>query len=103
MFRGSSQDLVAVAAGTEGTAVSLTFRLSIGSHLTAITVGAGAATAYWIVFFASRHSLAGYISEIGAKAFGAGPAAEAAYLAENVSAMTKMMIDMGITPSGDVD
>jgi uncharacterized protein (DUF305 family) len=31
------------------------------------------------------------------------PAAEAPYLAENVSAMTKMMIDMGIRPSGDVD
>jgi hypothetical protein len=28
---------------------------------------------------------------------------EAPFLAENVSAMTKMMIDMGIRPSGDVD
>ena len=28
---------------------------------------------------------------------------EAPFLAENVSAMTKMMIDMGIKPSGDVD
>jgi uncharacterized protein (DUF305 family) len=31
------------------------------------------------------------------------PAAETPYLAENISAMTKMMIDMGIRPSGDVD
>jgi uncharacterized protein (DUF305 family) len=28
---------------------------------------------------------------------------DTSYLAENVSAMTKMMIDMGIRPSGDVD
>jgi uncharacterized protein (DUF305 family) len=28
---------------------------------------------------------------------------EASYLAENVDAMTKMMIGMGIQPSGDVD
>src|SRR5262249_21158818 len=38
-----------------------------------------------------------------AKSFGRAPAAEAPYLAENVSAMTKMMVDMGIRPSGDVD
>ena len=48
-------------------------------------------------------SLASYISAICAKSFGSAPAAEAPYLAENVSAMTKMMIDMGIRPSGDVD
>jgi Domain of unknown function (DUF305) len=35
--------------------------------------------------------------------FRSAPAAEAPYLAENVAAMTKMMIDMGIRPSGDVD
>ncbi|WMT78949.1 DUF305 domain-containing protein [Bradyrhizobium sp. Ash2021] len=43
------------------------------------------------------------MSAICAKPFGSAPAAEAPYLAENVSAMTKMMIDMGIRPSGDVD
>jgi hypothetical protein len=48
-------------------------------------------------------SLADYISAICAKSFGTASAAEAPYLAENVSAMTKMMIDMGIRPSGDVD
>jgi hypothetical protein len=31
------------------------------------------------------------------------PAAEAAFLAENTAAMTKMMKDMAIKPSGDVD
>src|SRR5258706_15414708 len=38
-----------------------------------------------------------------AKSFGSASSAEAPYLADNVSAMTKMMIDMGIRPSGDVD
>ncbi|HZC56677.1 MAG TPA: DUF305 domain-containing protein [Xanthobacteraceae bacterium] len=28
---------------------------------------------------------------------------EAPFLADNVSAMSKMMVDMGITPSGDID
>ena len=52
---------------------------------------------------AFAQSLADYTSAICVKSFGSAPAAEAPYLAENVSAMTKMMIDMGIRPSGDVD
>jgi hypothetical protein len=83
--------------------MSSAFRLSIISHVAAIAVGAVAATAYLIVYSASPQSLADYISTICAKSFGSAPAAEAPYLAENVSAMTKMMIDMGIRPSGDVD
>jgi hypothetical protein len=79
------------------------FRLSVGSHLTAIVVGAVAATAYLTVYSNSPQSLADYLSTIWAKSFGSAPAAEAPYLAESVSAMTKMMIDMGIRPSGDVD
>src|SRR5215472_12976143 len=79
------------------------FRLSIISHVAAIAVGAVAATAYLAVYSVSPQSLADYISAICAKASGSAPAAEAPYLAENVSAMTKMMIDMGIRPSGDVD
>jgi DUF305 family protein family protein len=79
------------------------FRLSIISHVAAIAVGAAAATAYLAVYSVSPQSLADYISAICAKAFGSSPAAEAPYLAENVSAMTKMMVDMGIRPSGDVD
>jgi DUF305 family protein family protein len=78
-------------------------RLSVGSHLAAIAVGAFAATAYLTVYSASPQSLADYISAICAKSFRSASAAEAPYLAENVSAMTKMMIDMGIKPSGDVD
>jgi hypothetical protein len=48
-------------------------------------------------------SLASYIAAICSTRFRSAPAAEAPYLAENVAAMTKMMIDMGIRPSGDVD
>jgi Domain of unknown function (DUF305) len=102
MFRGPHKTLQ-VAAGTGGTAVSPTFRLSVGSHLAAIAVGAVAAAAYLTVYSNSPQSLADYISAICAKSFGSAPAAEAPYLAESVSAMTTMMIDMGIRPSGDVD
>jgi uncharacterized protein (DUF305 family) len=80
-----------------------TFGLSVGSHLAAIAVGAIAAASYLTVSSNSPQSLADYISAICAKSLGSGPAAEAPYIAENVSAMTKMMIDMGIRPSGDVD
>jgi len=48
-------------------------------------------------------SLASYIAAICSTPFRSAPEAEAAYLGENVAAMTKMMIDMGIRPSGDVD
>lgn len=83
--------------------MSATLRLSVGSHLAAIAVGAVAAAAYLTVYSNGPQSLADYISAICAKSFAHSPAAEAPYLAENVSAMTKMMIDMGIRPSGDVD
>jgi len=83
--------------------MSANFRTSIGSHAAAIAVGAIAATAYLTASSASPRSLADYISAICAKSFGSAPAAEAPYLAENISAMTKMMIDMGIRPSGDID
>jgi hypothetical protein len=88
---------------TREVVVSSAFRLSIISHVAAIAVGAVAATAYLTAHSASPQSLADYISAICTKAFGSAPALEAPYLAENVSAMTKMMIDMGIRPSGDVD
>ncbi|HEX4410268.1 MAG TPA: DUF305 domain-containing protein [Xanthobacteraceae bacterium] len=48
-------------------------------------------------------SLADYIAAICAAPFRNSPANEVPYLTENVSAMTKMMTDMGIRPSGDVD
>jgi hypothetical protein len=88
---------------TRGEVMSSVFRISIISHLVAIAVGAVATTAYLTVHTAGRQSLADYFSAICAKTFGSVPDAEAPYLAQNVSAMTKMMIDMGIRPSGDVD
>jgi hypothetical protein len=48
-------------------------------------------------------SLADYIAALCATPFRSAAPDEAPFLAENVSAMTKMMIDMGIRPSGDVD
>jgi hypothetical protein len=79
------------------------FRLSIVSHVAAVAVGAVAATAYLTGYQGGTRSLADYISAICTKTLGSTSAAEAPFLAENVSAMTKMMIDMGINPSGDVD
>jgi uncharacterized protein (DUF305 family) len=52
---------------------------------------------------AEPQSLADYIATICAAPFRSATAEEAPYLAENVSAMTKMMVDLGIRPSGDVD
>ena len=82
--------------------MSSVFPLSIGSHVAAVAVGAIAAVA-GLTYSTKSQSLTDYISAICAKSFGSAPAAEAPYLAENVGAMTKMMIDMGIRPSGDVD
>jgi hypothetical protein len=48
-------------------------------------------------------SLADYIAAICASPFRSASADEEPFLTENVTAMTKMMIDMGIRPSGDVD
>jgi hypothetical protein len=48
-------------------------------------------------------SLADYVSAICSQRFQSASPAEASYLAENVDAMTKMMFDMGIRPSGDID
>jgi len=84
-------------------AVSSIFRTPIWSHAAAIALGAAAAAALLSVHPAKPQSLAAYVSAICAKSFGSAASAEAQYLADNVSAMTKMMIDMGINPSGDVD
>src|SRR5260370_7997452 len=85
-----------------GTAVSPTFRLSVGSHLAAIAVGAVAAAAYLTVYSSSPQSLADYISAICAKAFGSAPGVEPPYLPENDSAMTNIIIDIRINPLSHV-
>ena len=48
-------------------------------------------------------SLAGYIAAMCATPSRPPPADEALYVSETIGAMTKMMIDMGIQPTGDVD
>ena len=50
-----------------------------------------------------RLAIADYIAAICSAPFRSAPTEEAPFLAENVRAMTKMMIDMGIQPSGNVD
>jgi len=78
-------------------------RSSVVSQVAAIALGAVTATVLLTTRATSPQSLADYITAICAKSFRSASAAEAPYLAENVTAMTKMMIDMGIRPSGDVD
>jgi len=48
-------------------------------------------------------SVADYIASICAEHFRSASREEAPFLADNVSAMSKMMVDMGIAPTGDVD
>jgi uncharacterized protein (DUF305 family) len=51
----------------------------------------------------NSQSLADYIAAVCAEHFRSASREEAPFLADNVSAMSKMMVDMGITPSGDID
>jgi hypothetical protein len=44
-----------------------------------------------------------YIGSICATVLQLSPAAETSFVSENVDAMKKMMIDMGVRPTGDVD
>jgi hypothetical protein len=50
-----------------------------------------------------QNSLDDYVSAICSQRFHSASTTEATYLAENVSAMTKMMFGMGIRPSGNID
>jgi hypothetical protein len=79
--------------------VSVTKRAPIMVATVTLLAAAGLLTAC----SGGPQSLAEYIATICAAPFSAAPAEEAPFLTENVSAMTKMMIDMGIRPSGDVD
>jgi len=76
-------------------------RRSLTGFRTGMVAGLLLAAASLVACSARPQSLADYIAAICA--FRSAPAAEEAYLGENVAAMTKMMIDMGIRPSGDVD
>ena len=50
-----------------------------------------------------KQSLAEYISAICASHFTGASDEETPFLEANISAMSKMMVDMGIAPSGDID
>jgi hypothetical protein len=79
------------------------FRLPIGSEVVVFIATLLAVTASLAACSEKPQSLANYIAAICSAPFRSATPDEAPYLAENVSAMTKMMIDMGIRPSGDVD
>jgi uncharacterized protein (DUF305 family) len=87
----------------EREALAMTFGTSIASHAAAIALGAIAGAALPSVHLTEPQSLADYMVAICAKTFHPASAGEASYLADNVSAMTKMMTNMGIRPSGDID
>src|ERR1700739_2256400 len=82
---------------------AMAFRSSIGSHMAAVAFGAIVVAMVPGAYLPKPQSLADYMVAVCAKAFHPASALEASYLADNVSAMTKMMTDMGIQPSGDVD
>jgi hypothetical protein len=82
--------------------VPSTLRCSVIGARTAL-LAASFGSGSLIACSAEPRSLASYIAAICSKPFSSTPAAEEPYLAENIAAMTKMMIDMGIRPSGDVD
>jgi len=71
----------------------------------AVLIGLAAAAAAITLTARSEksQSLADYIVAICASHFRNASHEEAPFLADNVSAMSKMMVDMGITPSGDID
>ncbi len=81
----------------------MTLRSFVGSHTVAIAFGAIGVAMLPGAYLAKPHMFAGYIAAICAQTFRPASAAETSYLADNVGAMTKMMIDMDIRPSGDVD
>jgi hypothetical protein len=72
---------------------------SVTGSVAAVLLGAAALTAC----SGEPRSLADYIAAICSTPLRSFSPEEAPFLAENVSAMTKMMIDMGIRPSGNVD
>jgi Domain of unknown function (DUF305) len=75
----------------------------IGLKATLSAVALLAAVAWLAPRPAGTQSIADYLTAICSTAFRSAPPDEGPFLAENVSAMTKMMIDMGIRPTGDVD
>ena len=83
--------------------MSPAFRSFDGAKMAAIAGAFLAAVTLLVACSEKSQSLADYITAICAAHFRDASRAEMPFLTENVTAMSKMMVDMGITPSGDVD
>ena len=83
--------------------MSRAFRSLTGSKMAVFTATFVVAAASLAACSQESQSLADYIAAICAAHFRDASRAEMPFLTENVSAMSKMMVDMGIYPSGDVD
>ena len=92
-----------IAVPVTGVAAMTARRHSSIGFSRALFAGALLASASLAACSALPQSLADYIAAVCATPFRSAPAEEEAYLGENVAAMTKMMIEMGIRPSGNVD
>src|SRR5580700_4825336 len=83
--------------------MSPAFRPLFGMRSAVFTTAFLVAVALLAACSQKSQSLADYIAAICASHFRDATREEAPFLADNVSAMSKMMVDMGITPSGDID
>jgi len=79
------------------------FRGKLGRVRSTLTAVALVSATVLVACSEASQSLADYIASICAAHFRSAPPEEAPFLADNVSAMSKMMVDMGINPSGDID
>jgi hypothetical protein len=79
------------------------FRPLFGMRSAMFTTTFVVAAALFAACSEKSQSLAEYIAAICAAHFRDASSAEMPFLTDNVTAMSKMMVDMGITPSGDVD
>ena len=83
--------------------MSPAFRPLFGMRSAVFTATVLVAAALLAACSEKSQSLADYIAAICAAHFRDASSAEMPFLTDNVAAMSKMMVDMGITPSGDVD
>jgi uncharacterized protein (DUF305 family) len=79
------------------------FRGSFGRRRVVLCAAAFVSATVLAACSETSQSLADYITSVCAAHFRSAPPEESPFLADNVSAMSKMMVDMGISPSGDVD
>jgi hypothetical protein len=84
--------------------MQLSLRLLIASGIAAAIGGAVFVAVTTTTVRSERFtSLADFIAAICVTPLRSSSPEETPYLSENITAMTKMMVDMGIRPSGDVD